>query len=322
VEDVAMTTRFRRLAAVPLLTVLAAAGCHCCAKKRDNCNTCPPLPPPGAQIVTPAPAGPGVGIGVPPGSTILPPAAPPPGVPAAPAPSFPSGSGFPPVASFYGAPNGVRLGVPEGVVQAQAQAPAPPAQRPAGPTPGVRLLPPEFGSGSAAAPATTTPTAPTTPVPAATPSLPVGIADFAPALDRVAGGRKPTLDGLDWLKANGYRTAVQLRRPGESDAADRKQVEARGLAFRSLEVSPATLSWATVEAFAQLVGDPTSQPLFVYDADGSLSGGLWYLYFRRVERLPDEAARVRAARLGLKESADGPQREMWLAVQALLARGG
>jgi protein tyrosine phosphatase (PTP) superfamily phosphohydrolase (DUF442 family) len=149
--------------------------------------------------------------------------------------------------------------------------------------------------------------------------MPVGIVDFAPALpDRVAGGRKPALDGLDWLKANGYKSAVLLRRPGESDAADRKQIEIRGLTFQSLEVSAATLSAKTVDDFARLVGDPATQPLFVYDADGSLSGGLWYLYFRRVEKLSDEAARLRAIRLGLKETADGPHREMWLAVQKVL----
>ena len=56
-----------------------------------------------------------------------------------------------------------------------------------------------------------------------------------------------------------------------------------------------------MDEFAKLVGDPATQPLFVYDADGSLSGGLWYLYFRRVEKLSDEAARLRATRLGLKE---------------------
>ena len=60
--------------------------------------------------------------------------------------------------------------------------------------------------------------------------------------------------------------------------------------------------------------------MFVYDVDGSLSGGLWYLYFRKVEKLSDEAARLRATRLGLKENADS-QRKMWLAVQKVLAAG-
>jgi protein tyrosine phosphatase (PTP) superfamily phosphohydrolase (DUF442 family) len=304
-----MTTT-RRLLLVPALALIAAAGCK--TTKHNRCDTCPPPPPPGAPIMAPAP------MAAPPGGTLLPPAPPPPGVPgtaagpAAPPPSFPSGSGFPPVASFYPPPS-VRLSPPDSVVQAQAAAPAPAAKSPT-----IRLLPPEFGSGSSAAPPANRDASPS----ATTPSLPVGIVDFAPALpDRVAAGRKPALEGLDWLKTNGYKAVVQLRRPGESDAADRKQVEARGLAFTSFELSPATLSWATVDAFAKLVGDPATQPLFVYDADGSLSGGLWYLYYRRVERLSDEAARLRAARLGLRETADGSQREMWLAVQKLLAAG-
>jgi protein tyrosine phosphatase (PTP) superfamily phosphohydrolase (DUF442 family) len=299
-----MTTTRRRLL-VPALALLAAAGCK--STNRNRCDTCPPPPPPCSPIIAPAPGGAPPG-----GATLLPPAPPPPGVPgsaaAPPPPSFPAGSSFPPVASFYPAP-GVRLGAPGSAAQAAAPpaAPTPPAKSPT-----VRLLPPEFGS----APPATPPAAPPTP------PLPVGIGEFAPALaDRVAVGRKPALEGLDWLKANGYKAVVHVRRPAEIDSADRKQVEARGLAFTSFEVSPATLSWATVDAFAKLVGDPATQPLFVYDADGSLSGGLWYLYFRRVERLPDEAARLRAARLGLWESADGPQREMWLAVQKLLAAG-
>jgi protein tyrosine phosphatase (PTP) superfamily phosphohydrolase (DUF442 family) len=216
------------------------------------------------------------------------------------------------VASYYGP--GVRLGVPAfgGSADTTAQAPAaspPPTQT----GQNIKLLPPEFGS-SSQSPATA-PASPTTP------ALPVGIVDFAPAIsDRVASGRKPALDGLDWLKANGYKSVLLLRRPGESDAADRKQVELRGLTFASLEVSPATLTWKTVDDFARLVGNTSTQPLFVYDADGSLSGGLWYLYFRHAERLSDEAARLRATRLGLKENADGPQREMWLAIQKLLAQ--
>jgi protein tyrosine phosphatase (PTP) superfamily phosphohydrolase (DUF442 family) len=162
----------------------------------------------------------------------------------------------------------------------------------------VRLLPPE----TAAPPAGLSESF-SSPAAAAAPALPSGIPDFAAAIpDRVANGRKPALDGLDWLQANGYKAALCLRPPGASDAADRKQFEQRGLAFASLEVSPATLSAATVAAFARAVRDPLTQPLFVYDADGSLAGGLWYLYFRQVERLSDEASRLRAGRLGLRDN--------------------
>ena len=61
--------------------------------------------------------------------------------------------------------------------------------------------------------------------------------------DRVASGLRPLLDGgLDWLQANGYRTVLHLRQPGEDDTADRKQVEKRGMKYLSMEVSPETLT--------------------------------------------------------------------------------
>jgi hypothetical protein len=310
-----MSNASRLLASALVITTIA--GCESWGKKR--CDTCPPPPPPGAPIVTPPPGG-----GLPPGGTVLPPAAPPPGAPAAPPPSFPAGSGYPPVAANYGP--GVKLGIPDSVAAAAAAAPAtdaPPATQPSAqpiPSPKVRLLPPEFGSSSA--PADKAPVNPpaTSESKSLTPQLPVGIPEFAPAIpDRVAGGRKPALDGLDWLKANSYKSALLLRRPGDVDSADRKQFEGRGLTFSSVEVSPATIA-QNVDDFTRLVGDAGNQPLFVYDADGSLAGPLWYLYFRKVEKLSDDAARLRATRLGLKDTADGPQRELWLAVQKVLSQ--
>jgi protein tyrosine phosphatase (PTP) superfamily phosphohydrolase (DUF442 family) len=152
------------------------------------------------------------------------------------------------------------------------------------------------------------------------PSLPVGIPHFAVVRDQVASGLKPLLDGLDWLQAKRYKTVLHIRAPGEDDAADRREIEKRGLKYLTLEVSPQTLSPAIVEQFNRIVTDTANHPLFVYDQDGMLAGGLWYLHFRSAERLPDEEARSRANRLGLKESPDGEHRAMWLAIQKYLAR--
>jgi protein tyrosine phosphatase (PTP) superfamily phosphohydrolase (DUF442 family) len=150
--------------------------------------------------------------------------------------------------------------------------------------------------------------------------LPAGIPGFALVGDRLATGRRPLLDdGLDWLKANGYRGVLYLRRPGEEDSADRRQAEKRGLGYLSLEVSPQTLSRALVDEFNRRVADPDGLPLFVYDRDGTLAGALWYLHFRTARQLPDDAARVRAGALGFREESDDAHREMWLAVQRFLA---
>jgi protein tyrosine phosphatase (PTP) superfamily phosphohydrolase (DUF442 family) len=152
------------------------------------------------------------------------------------------------------------------------------------------------------------------------PPLPVGIPQFAMARERVASGQRPLLDdGLDWLQANGYRTVLHLKRPDTDDSADRRQVEKRGLKYLSLDVSPQTLTRQVVDEFNRLVADSAAQPLFVYDRDGALAGGLWYLHFRTAEQATDDVARVRAGALGLREDRDDAHREMWLAVQRLLS---
>jgi len=274
-----------------LATVLAVTGLSCkhtcCKKSPARCSTCPP---PGGALIQPQPMLPGAGPGAGPAPELLQPAPPPPGASAAPGapPLNPTPAGYPPIA------------------------------RGSGPVPAVHLLQPELSESIQQAAATEPPAVEIKSAPS--PTLPVGIPGFAPAIaEKVANGRKPALEGLDWLKANGYRGALLVRKPGESDAADRRQFEARGLNFASLEVALASLDRSTVEQFNFAVSNAGRQPLFVYDADGSLTGPLWYLYFRRFERLDDDTARAKAERLGLKFG-ERDQRLGWLAVQDFLAK--
>jgi protein tyrosine phosphatase (PTP) superfamily phosphohydrolase (DUF442 family) len=186
---------------------------------------------------------------------------------------------------------------------------------------GVRFAPPQAVSPEPPlAPAAPPARAGVSDTPAPSPPLPVGIPQFADARSGVSSGLKPHLDGLEWLRTNRYRTVLHIRPPGADDSADRRQIEKTGLRYSSLEVSPQTLSRDVVERFTRIVNDPAQQPLFVYDRDGMLAGGLWYLYFRTSNQDSDEAARLKAARLGLKEEAAGDHREMWLAIQKYLAQ--
>jgi protein tyrosine phosphatase (PTP) superfamily phosphohydrolase (DUF442 family) len=150
------------------------------------------------------------------------------------------------------------------------------------------------------------------------PSLPTGIPQFAMARPRVANGLKPFTDGITWLKNQGYRTVLYVHAPGEDTAAARRLFTERGLNFLSLEVSPERLTKEVVDRFNRLVTDANNLPLFVYDKDGSLAGGLWYLYYRLVEGATDERARAEALRLGFSADQDAEHRTMWLAVQNFL----
>ena len=95
--------------------------------------------------------------------------------------------------------------------------------------------------------------------------------------------------------------------------------------YLSMDVSPKDLSPLVVEEFFRIVNDPANWPLFVYDNDGSLMGGLWYLYFRIVDKVESGDAARKAIQLGLKEvkdgqAADSPYAEMWDAVQEYMRK--
>jgi protein tyrosine phosphatase (PTP) superfamily phosphohydrolase (DUF442 family) len=199
--------------------------------------------------------------------------------------------------------------------------------------PAVRLEPPEVSQGGSAnqgaklyPPTVSEDTKPFAPKEEAVEQpkqpavFPVGIPQFAMARDRVASGLRPSLDdGLEWLQANGYRTVVCIHEPGEQIAADRKQVQKRGMKFIALELSALTLNKNAIDEFNRLISDAALQPLFVYDRDGALAGSMWYLHFRLAQNLNDEKARQQAHALGLREERDGAYRDMWLAVQKYLS---
>ncbi len=312
--------RFALALAIPLGLL---PGCrHCCRRPACTAVTpAPAVPAPGALFIPSAPP-------APPSATFEPSPSPaPPGaVPFNPQPA-PSGSSPLPSApeppAWQPSPQvDVRLGPPQSSAPEQHAGEAPAS--------GFSLRPPEVTEQITPAPQKPQPRpnppgpkTPTVAVPPASPpapALPVGIPQFAEAKPGVAAGLRPMLDGLDWLQSNGYRTVVRIRAAGEDDATDRKQVEKRGLRYVVLEVSPESLTQQTLADFTRLVTDPAGRPAFVYDRDGALAGPLWYLHFRTADGLGDEAARVRAGTLGLREDRDGAHREMWQAARRLLAQ--
>lgn len=149
--------------------------------------------------------------------------------------------------------------------------------------------------------------------------FPVGIPQYAAVKEGVAAGLRPAgTEGVDWLKSKSYRTVVHLRLPGEKDDADREAIEKLGMKFVSMEVSPNLLTRESVDEFLRIVRDRESQPTFIYDRDGALAGGLWYLWYRLGEGISEDAARIRARGLGLREDREGAHRDMWQSAQRYL----
>jgi len=145
----------------------------------------------------------------------------------------------------------------------------------------------------------------------------IGITDFTKVKEGVSAGHRPTLEGLDWLKAKGYKSVVYLRGANDDDTTDRRQVERRDMKFVSLPVTPETLTPTWIDEFNQLLGDTGSRPIFVYATEPAVAGTAWYLHLRTAEFLTHDEARVRASRLGRIEE----QSELFqAAVKALITK--
>lgn len=340
-----------------LTTLVMATGCRACKKRCAPAHPCPPGCPPGLLVpgqpapgvpapgvpapapfpgATPAPPPPAAvvpGPGAPPPSAPPPPAPPPMGAvppplgsapppngampPPAPPPSAPP-SGYPPSTSqrpdfrWEPAPGQV----PSGQLRLENPQPVPPEVKEERKLPAESAEPPAQKPESKPLPSQT----PRKEDKSGVPPLPVGIPQFTMVKELVANGLRPSLEeGLDWLKDSGYKAVLFLRKPGDPDDADRKQAEKRGLKFLAMDVSPQSLSKKTVDEFAAIVKEQSHLPLFVYDREGDLTGGMWYLYFRLAEQIDDDVARVRISSLGFRENREDAHRQMWLAIQKLLA---
>lgn len=146
-----------------------------------------------------------------------------------------------------------------------------------------------------------------------------GLAEFTIVQTGVATGRKPAVEGFDQLQSRGYRTAVYLHDPNEDVSAAKDLAEKKGLTFVGIPTSPETLPEAFTK-FREMVSDAGRHPMFIFDNDGVRTGSLWYLYFRVVDQFSDDAARVRAAPVGLRETGGEDERRFWRAIQAYLAK--
>lgn len=116
----------------------------------------------------------------------------------------------------------------------------------------------------------------------------------------VAG--KPTKEALASLKASGFKTAIDLRQPGEGVPAARTAVEAQGLTFVSVPVSPDTFSRSDVEKVQSVLEDPGAAPVLLYCSSSNRVGGVVAVIENRRGRSKDEAIAA-GRKAGLKSPA-------------------
>jgi len=118
----------------------------------------------------------------------------------------------------------------------------------------------------------------------------------------LAAAGKPSKEALESLKTAGFTTAVDLRQPAEGVPSAKEAVEAQGLRFVSVPVSPDTFSLDDVLKVEAVLKDQHAAPVLLYCASSNRVGAvIAVVEYRRGRSRDDALAEGRKA--GLKSPA-------------------
>lgn len=197
------------------------------------------------------------------------------------------------------------VGVPSAAA-AQPALPAPPAPplaasapaAPPAPAAPAKLLATPTSPGKAPSTARTpAPVKAATPTRAATvpsPPLPATldtalIPAYKTLSPTLAVGGQPSSEAIAELHAWGFRTVINLRTDAEGAASEKAPVEAQGLRYVSIPVTPATLGWETARAVVDALAVQGAAPVLLHCASSNRVGAIWALAERLKGKTVEEA---------------------------------
>jgi uncharacterized protein (TIGR01244 family) len=114
----------------------------------------------------------------------------------------------------------------------------------------------------------------------------------------LAAAGQPVPEALASLRDMGFRTVVNLRTDKEGAVEEKAEVEAQGLRYVWVPVTPESFSLADVEAVEKVLDDPSSGPVLLHCGSSNRVGGVWaVVQARKGKSLEEAEAAGRAAGL-------------------------
>lgn len=136
---------------------------------------------------------------------------------------------------------------------------------------------------------------------------PADIPSYRVTAPGLATGGQPSAAAIDGLKAQGFKTVVNLRNVAEDPIVGQEgaKVAAQGLRYVSVPITPASFSEADVAAVRTVLEDPKAAPVLLHCHSANRVGAVWAaILVSRGRSLAEAEAEGRT--VGLK---DGPMME-------------
>ncbi len=138
--------------------------------------------------------------------------------------------------------------------------------------------------------------------------MPKKIDEIAPGLRNanqplkgVATAGQPEVGHFGRLASAGYRTAIDLREPGEDRGLDEPETVRRaGMEYANVPVSHEDVDDETFDRFRELMAEPERRPVLVHCASANRVGALLIPYLILDAGMDAEEASLAASRVGLR----------------------
>ena len=131
-----------------------------------------------------------------------------------------------------------------------------------------------------------------------------GIANYSRVDATVGCGGRVDPAAMQALKAEGYKSVINLRQasePGADIDAGRAAAEKAGLQYIHLPFSAAAPDTTTVDRFLTAVADTSNQPVFIHCGSANRVGGLWMIKRVLRDNWPVQKAQAEAETIGLRD---------------------
>ncbi|AMY12787.1 Beta-lactamase hydrolase-like protein [Luteitalea pratensis] len=128
-----------------------------------------------------------------------------------------------------------------------------------------------------------------------------GVVNYTQVNASVACGGDTPRDVFPSLAEQGFRAVVNLRLDGEPGVAEEAAaVDAAGLRYVHLPMTPTAPEFETAEQFLDVVADPSNQPVYIHCASANRVGGVWAIKRVVQDGWSREAALAEGHAIGLK----------------------
>ena len=118
----------------------------------------------------------------------------------------------------------------------------------------------------------------------------------------LAAAGQPSPEALQQLKAQGFKTVINLRTEAEGAKSEEETVRAAGLAYVWVPVSPATFSLDDVKAVAKVLEDPAAAPVLLHCSSANRVGAVWAVLEAQKGKSLEEA-QAEGEKIGLTSGA-------------------